>query len=232
LAIRRRELISGSLALFGLLMAGPAAFGSELNLGRISQIPTKGAKVFFAARSRILVYRRTARKFSAFIAICPNDATNLNASHLRGATFICPKDKIVFSAASGKRVSGVSSKPLSRVPIRVVNGSLVATLTSDSSPSSSALIESSKVPVGGGVKVQSNVGVLMIVQPSRGNFAAFSAICTHLGCEVSRATSQAITCTCHNSQFSTANGSVLSGPAEGPLRRYSLVERSGQLYLS
>lgn len=232
MAIRRRALISGSLALFGFLLAGPAAYGSELNLGRISQIPIKGAKLFLPGQNRILVYRRTARKFSAFVASCPNDGTRLNASHLRSGNFVCPTDKTVFSAASGKRVSGVSTKPLSRVRIRLVNGFLIATLVTDSSPTSQALIESSKVPVGGGIKVQSSVGVLMIVQPSRGKFTAFSAICTHLGCEVSRATAQAITCTCHNSQFSTNNGAVLSGPAEGALKRYSLVERSGMLYLS
>jgi Rieske Fe-S protein len=93
------------------------------------------------------------------------------------------------------------------------------------------LVESSKVPVGGGIKVEASAGVLMVVQPTRGNFAAFSAICTHAGCEVSRATAQAIICTCHGSEFSTANGDVLAGPASRPLRNFAVVERSGMLFL-
>ena len=94
------------------------------------------------------------------------------------------------------------------------------------------LVESSKVPVGGGIKVESTAGVLMIVQPTRGKFSAYSAICTHAGCEVSRATAEAIICTCHGSEFSTANGNVLAGPAGRPLRNFTIVERSGMLFLS
>jgi Rieske Fe-S protein len=122
---------------------------------------------------------------------------------------------------------------LERVPIKIVNGFLVATIgaAGGAAPVANQLVESSKVPVGGGIKVQSSVGVLMVVQPTRGNFAAFSAICTHAGCEVSRATAQAIICTCHNSQFSTSSGAVLSGPADGALRSYAVVERSGVLFL-
>jgi Rieske Fe-S protein len=72
----------------------------------------------------------------------------------------------------------------------------------------------------------------MIVQPTKGNFAAFSAICTHAGCEVSRATASAIICTCHDSEFSTSNGARLAGPASMPLKKYSVFERSGILFLA
>jgi nitrite reductase/ring-hydroxylating ferredoxin subunit len=115
-----------------------------------------------------------------------------------------------------------------------VNGFLVATIgaAAGAAPMANQLVESSKVPVGGGIKVESSVGTLMIVQPTRGNFAAYSAICTHQGCEVSRATAQAIICTCHDSQFSTADGQRISGPATGRLKNFAVVERSGMLFLS
>jgi Rieske Fe-S protein len=48
---------------------------------------------------------------------------------------------------------------------------------------------------------------------------------------VSRATAQAIICTCHGSEFSTADGDVLEGPADRPLRNFAVVERSGILFL-
>jgi nitrite reductase/ring-hydroxylating ferredoxin subunit len=247
MGIRRRHLLGGSLAVAGLLAVGPAAFGRELTLGRGTDIAVRSAKVFTAGSTRIMVYRRTAAKFSAFVATCPFDQTPLKRAHVRPRKITnlkrrritCPNDKSVFKAGNGKRISGPTTQALERLPIKVVNGFLVATVAASASPapsppptSSDQLIESSKVPVGGGVKVRSSVGMLMIVQPTAGNFAAFSAICTHAGCTVSRATAQAIVCTCHGSEFSTGNGAVLKGPASSPLRRYGIVERSGGLFLS
>ena len=233
MAIRRRELIAGAMALAGLLWAGPAAFGNEINLGSINQIKRKTAKNFTSGGTRILVYRRTKRKFSGFIASCPNDQTNLTAANVRGGRITCPSDGSVFRATNGRKVRGPATSNLERVPIKIVNGFLVATIgaAGGAAPVANQLVESSKVPVGGGIKVQSSVGVLMVVQPTRGNFAAFSAICTHLGCEVSRATAEVITCTCHGSEFSTANGDAVKGPAGRPLKNFAVVERNGMLFL-
>jgi nitrite reductase/ring-hydroxylating ferredoxin subunit len=234
MAIQRRSLLAGALALAGLVFAGPPAFGNEVNLGRISQLRNGTAKLFSVASSRILVFRRSARKFAGFIATCPSDDTKLTAAHVRGGRITCPGDKSVFNAATGARVSGPATSGLEKVNLKITNGFLIASLGATAAPAPSAgqLVESSKVPVGGGVKVESSAGVLMIVQPTRGNFAAYSAICTHAGCEVSRATARAIICTCHDSEFSTADGSRVAGPASRPLRKFDVVERKGMLFLS
>jgi nitrite reductase/ring-hydroxylating ferredoxin subunit len=232
MAIKRRELIAGAMALAGLLWAGPAAFGNEINLGRINQIKRKTAKTFTSGSTRILVYRRTARKFSGFIASCPSDKVNLTAANVRRGRITCPTDRSVFNAATGRRISGPATTGLEKVPIKIVNGFLVATIgAATASPSKGQLIESAKVPVGGGIKVESSAGVLMIVQPTRGKFAAFSAICTHASCEVTRATAEVIICACHGSEFSTANGDAVKGPAGRPLKNFQVVERSGMLFL-
>jgi nitrite reductase/ring-hydroxylating ferredoxin subunit len=225
--------MAGAVALASLLWAGPQAFGNEISLGRIDQIKRKTAKTFTAGGTRILVYRRTARKFSGFIASCPSDNASLLASSVRGGRITCPTDRSVFNASTGKRISGPATKPLEKVPVKVVNGYVVATIGAAAGAASMAkqLVESSKVPVGGGVKVDSSAGVLMIVQPTRGKFAAYSAICTHQGCEVNRATAQAIICTCHDSRFSTATGTAIAGPATMPLKSYRIVERNGMLFL-
>jgi nitrite reductase/ring-hydroxylating ferredoxin subunit len=216
-----------------MVLAGPPAFGNPVNLGRITQIKNGAAKVFSVASSRVLVFRRSARKFSGFIATCPSDETKLTAANVRGGRITCPADKSVFNATTGARVSGPATTGLERVNIKITNGFLIATLGAVAAPSPSAgqLVESSKVPVGGGLKVSSSAGVLMIVQPTRGNFSAFSAICTHQGCEVSRATASAIVCTCHDSEFSTETGARLAGPASRPLRKFAVVERNGMLFL-
>jgi nitrite reductase/ring-hydroxylating ferredoxin subunit len=234
MAIQRRSLLAGALALAGFIFAGPPAFGNEVNLGRINQLRNGTAKLFSVASSRILVFRRSARKFAGFIATCPSDDTKLTAAHVRGGRITCPADKSVFNASTGARVSGPATSGLEKVSLKITNGFLIASLGAVAAPAPSAgqLVESSKVPVGGGIKVESSAGVLMIVQPTRGNFAAYSAICTHAGCEVSRATARAIICTCHDSEFSTSDGERLSGPASRPLKKFAVVERNGMLFLS
>lgn len=235
MAIQRRALLGGGLALLGLIWSGPAAFGNEINLGKLSLVKTGAARVFLAGSTRVLVFRRSARKFFGFVATCPSDQTKLTAANFRGARITCPADSSVFNATTGVKVSGPATTNLEKVPLKIANGFLIATIgaaASDGATPAAQLIESAKVPVGGGVKVESSVGVLMIVQPTKGKFAAYSAICTHAGCEVSRASAKAIICTCHNSEFSTTNGSVLAGPAGKPLKSYRVVEKSGKLFLS
>jgi Rieske Fe-S protein len=80
--------------------------------------------------------------------------------------------------------------------------------------------------------VSSSMGALMIVQPRAGVYRAFSAVCTHAGCEVSEVTASQMVCTCHDSAFSTSDGSVLQGPARQGLRQFNLVERDGSLFLN
>jgi Rieske Fe-S protein len=65
------------------------------------------------------------------------------------------------------------------------------------------------VPEGGGVIV----GKYVITQPTAGTFKAFSKVCTHQGCDVSKVDGGVIICPCHNSEFSIQNGSPQSGPA-------------------
>jgi nitrite reductase/ring-hydroxylating ferredoxin subunit len=234
MAIKRRELIAGAVALAGMLWAGPAAFGKEISLGGVESIKRKTAKNFTSGGTRILVYRRTARKFSGFVATCPSDQTNLTAANVRRAQITCPTDRSVFNAATGRRISGPATANLERVPIKVVNGFLVATIgaAAGAAPMANQLVESSKVPVGGGIKVESRFGTLMLVQPRLGQFLAYSAKCTHLGCEVKSATARTILCECHDSEFSTATGERVSGPAEDPLKKYQVVERNGMLFLA
>jgi nitrite reductase/ring-hydroxylating ferredoxin subunit len=234
MAIQRRSLLGGALALLGIVFTGVPAFGNEVNLGRITQLKKGTAKLFTVASSRVLVFRRSAKKFSAFIATCPSDDTKLTAANVRGGRITCPGDSSVFNATTGARVSGPATSALEKVSLKITNGFLIATIgaTSTPAPKADQLIESSKVPVGGGVKVESSAGVLMIVQPTRGKFAAFSAICTHAGCEVTSATAKAILCTCHDSEFSTSDGARVAGPASRPLKKFDVVERNGMLFLA
>jgi Rieske Fe-S protein len=57
---------------------------------------------------------------------------------------------------------------------------------------------------------------VVVVQPSAGEFRAFSAVCTHRGCTVSDVSSGMINCPCHGSMF-WLDGKVMGGPATKPL---------------
>ncbi len=78
-----------------------------------------------------------------------------------------------------------------------------------------ALTATSQVPVGGGTIIAAHQ--VVVTQPAKGDFKAFSSICTHMGCPVAQVTQGVIVCPCHGSQFSIKDGSVEAGPAPAPL---------------
>jgi Rieske Fe-S protein len=80
--------------------------------------------------------------------------------------------------------------------------------------------KTSDVPVGGG-KIFTAEKVV-VTQPTEGDFKAFSSICTHQGCPVTKIDGENIDCTCHGSKFSITDGSVVNGPATKPLSTLSV----------
>lgn len=77
------------------------------------------------------------------------------------------------------------------------------------------LARTADIPVGGG-KIFKDEKVV-VTQPTKGDFKAFSAICTHQGCTVGTVADGTIDCPCHGSKFHIENGSVANGPATRPL---------------
>ncbi|MDF2968064.1 MAG: putative secreted iron sulfur protein [Nocardioidaceae bacterium] len=90
------------------------------------------------------------------------------------------------------------------------------------------LTSTTDVDVGGGVIVE---GQYVITQPARGEFKAFSAICTHQGCVVSSVSDNTINCGCHGSAFSAEDGSVVNGPAETPLEEEQIRVEGNKVLL-
>jgi Rieske Fe-S protein len=76
-------------------------------------------------------------------------------------------------------------------------------------------IKVSDIPVGGG-KIFDTQNIV-VTQPSAGQFKAFSATCTHQGCQVGSVQGGVIKCPCHGSTYSIVDGSVKVGPAPRPL---------------
>jgi Rieske Fe-S protein len=60
---------------------------------------------------------------------------------------------------------------------------------------------------------------LAIYKDSEGKVHTFSAVCTHLGCNVVwNDLEKSFDCPCHGSRFSGLTGNVINGPANVPLK--------------
>ncbi len=82
------------------------------------------------------------------------------------------------------------------------------------------------VPVGGGVILED--AKLVVTQPAKGDFEAFSSTCTHRGCTVAEVT-ETIDCPCHGSMLSLEDGSVQGGPAPVALPETAVEVQGGEV---
>jgi Rieske Fe-S protein len=86
-----------------------------------------------------------------------------------------------------------------------------------------------EIPVGGG-KVFAGPKVV-VTQPVKGQFKAFSAVCTHVGCVCNTVSGATINCPCHGAKFKITDGSVVAGPATSPLPARTIAVTAGKILL-
>jgi thiosulfate dehydrogenase [quinone] large subunit len=88
------------------------------------------------------------------------------------------------------------------------------------------VLSASAIPLGGAAFFTDPVdqAPAYAVQPTKGSYRAFSAICTHAGCTVQfDEASESFVCPCHGSVFSARAGTVIGGPAPSALLPIPLV---------
>lgn len=72
----------------------------------------------------------------------------------------------------------------------------------------------------------------LLVRTAEGDYLAFSAVCTHLGCTVQyRADLREIWCPCHNGKYDL-HGRNISGPPPRPLTVFQVNVQGKEIYVS
>jgi nitrite reductase/ring-hydroxylating ferredoxin subunit len=94
---------------------------------------------------------------------------------------------------------------------------------------SGAIGKTSDVPVGG-AKIYAAEKVV-VSQPAEGEFKAFSNVCTHRQCAITKLDGDEIECGCHGSRFRVADGSVANGPATESLDEVTVTAQGQDLVL-
>jgi nitrite reductase/ring-hydroxylating ferredoxin subunit len=116
------------------------------------------------------------------------------------------------------------------VPLVAACGSDAKSDSGDTSTASGTIGKTSEIPVGG-AKIFTAERVL-VSQPGKGEFKAFSTICTHEQCVITQLEGDEIECGCHHSRFRVADGSVAKGPANKPLSELKVTVSGNNLSVS
>lgn len=145
---------------------------------------------------------------------------------LRGATVGGIALPLLAACGGGDSTSSPgSSDPSSADDPR---SSSAASSSGDPGGSSSGItVSASDVPVGGGTVLAKDK--VVVVQPTKGDFKAYTAVCTHQGCTVGKVEGGQIVCPCHGSHFSIKDGSPVSGPAPAPLAAKKVTVKGSQI---
>ncbi|MGW5332201.1 Rieske (2Fe-2S) protein [Streptomyces bauhiniae] len=109
------------------------------------------------------------------------------------------------------------------------DGSAPASASADSGEGQ-ALGAVGEIPEGGG-KIFAAEKVV-VTQPEKGEYKAFSAICTHQGCTLNKVADGTVDCPCHGSKFRISDGSVAHGPATEPLAAKEIMVHGNTVHLA
>ncbi len=147
-----------------------------------------------------------------------------------GVLTACSTATVPYDANDAGQVPGAapaSAAPASMAP--AATPSNTASAKHASAAKGTALGQAAAIPVGGGVIY--TAAKVVVTQPAKGEFKAFSAVCTHVGCLCNQVADGTINCPCHGSKFKITDGSVVTGPAPSPLAAKQITVTDGTVRL-
>jgi len=144
----------------------------------------------------------------------PHGPTRRTVLRAAGLAALAGGGAAALAACSSDPGTAAPAASSAAAPSASASSSAPAASSSASAASGSASVAAADVPVGGGVILKD--ANYVITQPTKGEFKAFSKICTHMGCPVAEVV-KTINCKCHGSKYSIEDGSVVNPPATKPL---------------
>ena len=90
----------------------------------------------------------------------------------------------------------------------------------------------SAIPVNGVKGYTLNGQYIVVTQPKKGTFKAFSGWCTHERNKMSSVRGTNLVCTRHGATFNTTTGRATGGPVAGGLKTYTTTVTKGILYIT
>jgi Rieske Fe-S protein len=96
---------------------------ASITVASTAQIPVGGGTVF--PDDTLIVTQPVAGEFRAFSAVCPH--LGCLCGTVANGTIDCPCHGSTFRISDGSVVTGPAAKPLTSVPIKVVNGMITLT---------------------------------------------------------------------------------------------------------
>jgi Rieske Fe-S protein len=148
---------------------------------------------------------------------------------LASAITACGASSSSGTAGATSPAAAAPATPASSAAASPAGSSAATGQGASSAAAANALTATSAIPVGSG-KIFSGPKVV-VTQPSAGEFKAFSAVCTHMGCIVNQINAGTIDCPCHGSQYNISTGAVVAGPAPKPLPPVQIKVSGGSILL-
>jgi nitrite reductase/ring-hydroxylating ferredoxin subunit len=144
------------------------------------------------------------------------------------------------STASGPRPGAIDLNPaLSRRAWLSGVASVLGTLglTSAASAAQAAaktvkLGNAADVPLKSAKSYYVGIQYILVTQPAKGVYKAFSGVCTHQTVNLTNISGSNLVCAEHGSTFDTTTGKVTGGPAPTGLKKYPLTIKAGALYIT
>jgi nitrite reductase/ring-hydroxylating ferredoxin subunit len=158
---------------------------------------------------------------AGLLTACSTAAVPYDANDAGQAPAAAGPPTTALDTASAAGSGGTDSGP---------TNSGATTGSASSAPTGTALGLAADVPVGGGKVYQT--AQVVVTQPAKGQYKAFSCVCTHVGCLCNQVANGTIDCPCHGAKFKITDGSVVTGPATTPLAAASITVTDGKIFLN